>query len=142
MSVVVPSEKQYDKAVERLSTISTPALISVKNSLVKNQKQDDILLIVKDKLAGLSNPQQYKLCNDFLLYVCKLVEAFFVKKDKADKKQVVLDIMRAVFGHNDTELKLVSTAVEFLFSNGLISKVKMSKSLKHSISNWFKKKLL
>jgi len=142
MSVVVPSEKQYDKAVERLSTISTPALISVKNSLVKNQKQDDILLIVKDKLAGLSNPQQYKLCNDFLLYVCKLVEAFFVKKDKADKKQVVLDIMRAVFGHNDTELKLVSTAIEFLFSNGLISKVKMSKSLKHSISNWFKKKLL
>jgi hypothetical protein len=142
MSVVVPSEKQYDKAVERLSSISTPALISVKNSIVKNQKQDDILLIVKDKLAGLSNPQQYKLCNDFLLYVCKLVEAFFVKKDKADKKQVVLDIMRAVFGHNDTELKLVSTAIEFLFSNGLISKVKMSKSLKHSISNWFKKKLL
>jgi len=142
MSVVVPSEKQYDKAVERLSTISTPALISVKNSLVKNQKQDDILLIVKDKLAGLSNPQQYKLCNDFLLYVCKLVEAFFVKKDKADKKQVVLDIMRAIFGHNDTELKLVSTAVEFLFSNGLISKVKLSKSLKHSVTNWFKKKLL
>jgi hypothetical protein len=142
MSVVVPSEKQYEKAVERLSSISTPALISVKNSLVKNQKQDDILLIVKDKLAGLSNPQQYKLCNDFLLYVCKLVEAFFVKKDKADKKQVVLDIMRAVFGHNDTELKLVSTAVEFLFLNGLISKVKLSKSLKHSVSNWFKKKLL
>lgn len=142
MSVVVPLERQYDKAVERLNSISNPALISVKNSIVKNQKQDDILLIVKDKLAGLSNPQQYKLCNDFLLYVCKLVEAFFVKKDKADKKQVVLDIMRAVFGHNDTELKLVSTAVEFLFSNGLISKVKLSKSLKHSVSNWFKKKLL
>ena len=137
MSVVVPSEKQYDKAVERLSSISTSALISVKNSLVKNQKQDDILLIVKDKLVGLSNPQQYKLCYNFLLYVCKLVEAFFVKKDKADKKQVVLDIMRAVFGHNDTELKLVSTAVEFLFSNGLISKVKLSKSLKHSVTNWF-----
>jgi hypothetical protein len=107
MSVVVPSEKQYEKAVERLSSISTPALISVKNSLVKNQKQDDILLLVKDKLAGLSNPQQYKLCNDFLLYVCKLVEAFFVKKDKADKKQVVLDIMRVVFGHNDLSTRQI-----------------------------------
>ena len=98
--------------------------------------------MVKDKLAGLSNPQQYKFCNDFLLYVCKLVEAFFIKKDKVDKKQVVLDIMKAVFGHNDTELKLVSTAIEFLFSNGLITKVKLSKSIKHSVSNWFKKKLL
>ncbi len=142
MSVIVPPERQYDKAIERLNAISSPTLISVKNSVVKNQKQDDILLIVKDKIAGLSNPQQYKFCNDFLLYVCKLVEAFFVKKDKADKKQVVLDIMRAVFGHNDTELKLVSTAIEFLFSNGLITKIKLSKSLKHSVCNWFKKKLL
>ena len=50
-----------------------------------------------------------------MLYVCKLVEAFFIKKDKVDKKQVVLDIMKAVFNHNDTELKLVSTTIEFYF---------------------------
>ena len=138
----IPPEKQLDKAIERLSNISSPSLISVKNAVVKNQKQDDILLMVKDKLAGLSNPQQYKFCNDFLLYVCKLVEAFFIKKDNVDKKQVVLDIMKNVFGHNDTELKLVSTAIEFLFSNGLITKIKLSKSLKQSVCNWFKKKLL
>ena len=38
---------QVEKAGERLSNISSPELISVKNSIVKNQKIDDVLLVVK-----------------------------------------------------------------------------------------------
>ena len=133
---------QVEKAVERLSNISSPELISVKNSIVKNQKIDDILVIVKDRLAGLTTPSQYKFCNDFLTYVCKLVEAYITKKDKVDKKQVVLDIMRSAFGLTEIELKQISIAVEFLCSNGLINKIKISKSVKHTVLNFFKKKNL
>ena len=40
----IPPEKQLYKAIERLSNISRPALNSVENAVVKNQKQDDYCL--------------------------------------------------------------------------------------------------
>jgi len=113
---------------ERLSKLNVD-LINPKNNLLKSQKFNDILVLLKQKIAEYPPNHILKQCNEFLLYVCKVVEEVVVKADKINKKEFVIDLFKQLFSLNDSESKLVSSSIDFLWSNGLISKIKTSKKL-------------
>jgi hypothetical protein len=130
-----------EKSVERLSKVADVDLISLKNSLVKDQRVADLNIVVKDKIASLPPNVSYKNNTELILYVCKLVENVVSKKDGLNKKELVINILRPLLGLNDAEAKLTGEIIEFLHSNGLIQRIKQVKKIKSSIVSWFKKKV-
>jgi len=130
-----------EKSVERLNKVADVDLISLKNSLVKDQRIADLNVVVKDKIASLPPNVSYKNNTELILYVCKLVENVVSKKDGINKKDLVINILRPLLGLNDAEAKLTGEIIEFLHSNGLIQRIKQAKKLKSSIISWFKKKV-
>lgn len=113
------------------------SLISPKNVLKKQQLLQDLLVHLRQKIAEYPATHNLKGCSEFLLYICKVVENSVVKKQKIDKKQLVLDVFKILFALSPAELLSLDASIEFLHSNGLISKVKVVKKAVH----WFKKKL-
>jgi len=130
-----------EKSIERLNKVADVDLVSLKNSLVKDQRIADLSIIVKDKIASLPPNVSYKNNNELILYVCKLVENVICKKDGLNKKDLVINILRPLLSLNDAEVKLMGDVIEFLHSNGLIQKIKNVKKIKNSIISWFKKKV-
>ena len=120
---------------ERLSKLNVD-LINPKNNLLKSQKFNDILLLLKQKIAEYPPTHILKQCNEFLLFVCKVVEEVVVKADKINKKEFVIDLFKLLFGLNDAECKLIGTSIDFLHSNSMISKVKYSKKNSSCLKNW------
>ena len=132
-----------EKSSERLEKFTDVNLITIKNSLVKDQKSNDLIVVVKDKLQSLPpNLLLYKTNSEFILYVCKLVENVILKSDGVNKNELVLKNMREVVCCNDAECKLVGEIIEFLHSNGMIQKIKVVKKFKNSVLSWIKKKVL
>jgi hypothetical protein len=124
--------------IQRLQQIADPALISVKNSLVKVQKQNDVLLVLREKLATYPATYSLKSCNEFLLYVCKLIEAVILKKDKIVKLDFLVALYRQLFiGLTEPEVTLIKSGVEFLHSNQMIKNIKTTKRVK----SYFLKKI-
>jgi len=103
------------------------SLISPKNVLKKQQLLQDLLVLLRAKIAEYPATHNLKGCNEFLLYVTKVVENSVVKKQKIDKKQLVLDVFKILFNLQPPELLVLDASIEFLHSNGLISKVKVVK---------------
>ena len=116
-------------SVDRLASKINVDLINPKNNLLKSQKFSDILALLKLKIAEYPPNHVLKLCSEFLLYVCKIVENVIVKSDKVNKKEFVTDLFKQLFALNDPECKLLGNSIDFLWSNGLISKIKTSKKL-------------
>ena len=114
-------------SVDRLSSKIDVDLINPKNSLLKSQKFADVLALLKKNVAEYPPNHILKQCTEFLLYVCKIVENLVVKSDNINKKEMVIDLFKALFGLNDAESKLVSNSIDFLHSNSLISKIKTTK---------------
>jgi len=124
--------------IQRLQQIADPALISVKNSLIKVQKQNDVLLVLREKLATYPATYSLKSCNEFLLYVCKLIEAVILKKDKIVKLDFLVALYRQLFiGLTEPEVTLIKSGVEFLHSNQMIKNIKTTKRVK----SYFLKKI-
>lgn len=118
-------------SLERLQQVADPTLISVKNGLVKVQKQNDVLLVLREKLATYPATYALKSCNEFLLYVCKLIEAVILKKDKIIKIDFLVTLYRQLFiGLTEPEVTLIKSGVEFLHSNQMIRNIKTSKRVK------------
>ena len=116
-------------SVDRLASKINVDLINPKNNLLKSQKFSDILALLKVKIAEYPPNHILKQCSEFLLYVCKIVEEVVKKSDKVNKKEFVTDLFKQLFSLNDPECKLLSNSIDFLWSNGLISKIKTSKKL-------------
>ena len=130
-----------EKSVERLNKVADVDLVTLKNSLAKDQRIADLNIIVKDKIASLPPNVSYKNNSELILYVCKLVENIVCKKDAINKKDLVINILRPLLGLNDAEAKLTGEIIEFLHSNGLIQRIKQVKKIKSSVVSWFKKKI-
>ena len=120
---------------ERLSKLNVD-LINPKNSLLKSQKFNDILVLLKQKITEYSPNHILKQCNEFLLFVCKVVEEVVVKADNVNKKEFVIDLFKLLFGLNDAECKLLGSSIDFLHSNSMIRKVKNSKKKWYCLKKW------
>jgi len=112
-------------------------LLKPKNALKKSQLSNDLLVVLKARVAEHPTTYQLKLCQEFLLYVCKIVEELVKKSDGINKKELVKDLFKQLFNLQPAELQVLDSAIEFLWSNGLISKIPAVKKAK----SWFAKKV-
>lgn len=112
------------------------SLIKPKNQLLKAQKLNDLINIVKQKVSEFPASHNLKSCQEFLLMVCNLVEEIVKKSDKINKKELVINVLKSVLVLSDAESKLVDASIEFLWSNDLIQKIPSSKKA----VKWLKKK--
>lgn len=111
-------------------------LVKPQNSLKKAQLLNDLLVVLKQKITDYPASHNLKGCNEFLLMVCKIVEEVVKKSDSINKKQLVLDLFKSIFNMSPPELVVLDSAVEFLWSNGLICKIPVVKK----VTRWVKKK--
>ena len=66
--------------------------------------------------------KKYKIDDEFLLYVCNLIE-HLVGNNKHDKKKLAISILNSIFTLNLNEIEVLSCLIEFLHSNQLIKKI-------------------
>ena len=112
------------------------SLIKPKNQLLKAQKLNDLINIVKQKAGEFPATHNLKVCQEFLLMVCNLVEEVVKKSEKINKKELVINVLKNVLTLSEPESKLVDVSIEFLWGNDLIKKVSSSKK----VVRWLKKK--
>lgn len=125
-----------DSSQSRLDKKVDLNLIKPQNSLKKAQLLNDLLVVLKQKIADYPASHNLKICNEFLLMCCKLVEEVIKKSDLINKKQLVLDLFKSIFNLSAPELVVLDNAVEFLWSNGLICKIPVVKKCQ----KWIQKK--
>lgn len=117
-------------------------VIPVKNHLAKHLKLDDIKKKVKERIISFPKFEQYKSDVEFLLLVANILEHLVAKKDKIDKKALLLEIYNEVFSLTPDDVKAIDTNVEFLFNNKKIKKQSYYKLFMTCITEWVKKKFL
>ena len=112
------------------------SLVTPKNQLKKAQIFQDLLVLLRAKIAEYPATHNLKCCSEFALYVCKVVENVVVKKQKIDKKELVKDLFKSLFNLQPPELLVLDACIQFLFDNGLIVSVPKTKK----VLSWFRKK--
>ena len=118
-------------------------IVPVKNHLLKSVKMDDVIGQIRKRVEALPNYSQYKNDVEFLLLVCNMIEHLVVKKDKIDKKSLLLEIYKQVFtGITPAELANVEANIEFLWNNKKIKKQSYYKLFCAGVTEWLKKKFL
>ena len=98
-------------------------LISITPTLAVDVKMNEIKDKIIKRIIDLKlTDQKYKMSNDVLLLVCNLVE-HLCKDKKISKKNIVLDIMHALFVLKNDERAQLEYSIEFLWSNKAIKKL-------------------
>jgi len=116
-----------DLANDRLKKKVDFDLLKPQNALKKSQVANDLVVVLKQKVAEYPATHNLKGCNEFLLYVCKIVENLVKKSDGINKKELVKDVFKQLFNLQPAELTLIDSAIEFLWSNDLIVKIPLVK---------------
>ena len=121
--------------------MSDLTLIPIKNQLFSDYRLNEVKALILKRLTELNMiDQKYKLDTEFLTLLVNMVEHFVVKKDKIDKKALVVRIMREFFGATDEDVELISRNVEYLHANKVIRKLSFWKVFKAGVCEWFFKK--
>jgi len=129
MSAEIPSVARLEKVVDL-------NLIKPKNALLKSQRFNDLLVLLRQKIVEYPATHQLKSCQEFLLYVTKIVEELVKKSEGINKKELVINLFKALFSLNEADVKILDASIEFLWSNGLICKIATSKKA----VRWLRKK--
>jgi aryl-alcohol dehydrogenase-like predicted oxidoreductase len=83
-----------------------------------------------------------KLSPDWVETACSLVESLYDKKFKQNKKDLVIQILRACLekkktGFTPDELKILDIIIESAHSNGRIKKIAMKKQIGSKVLHFF-----
>jgi len=116
-------------------------IIPLKNNLFTDYRENEIRKKIVERLHELNMVNdKYKLDNEFLTFLVNLIEFLVEKKDKINKKEMVLSIMRDKFSATEEEIDLISRNIDYLANHKAIKKVSYYKLFKVSISEYFRKK--
>jgi hypothetical protein len=116
-------------------------IIPIKNGLFTDFREDQVKKTIQTRLHELNMINaKYKLDNEFLTLLVNMIEHLVVKKDKINKKELALGIMRDFMGASEDDLALISKNIEYLHSNKVIKKVSYRKLFKAGLCEWFFKK--
>ena len=125
------------ESVARLDKVCDLSLLKPKNALKKAQLINDLLVLLRQKVADYPASYQLKACSEFLLYVCNIVENLVKKSYNINKKDLVKDVFKQLLALTEPELKILDASIEFLWSNELIQKIASSKK----VVKWIQKKV-
>lgn len=120
-------------------------LIKPKNNLLKKQMFSKIFKELFDQVIEFDTEKQLKNDLEFVSLVCNLLE-YLVDKHrknlhslKIDKKKLVCDIFSTVYDVNEEERKQLEDHIQFIFENGMITKVTNIRIWKKGLSSFVKK---
>jgi hypothetical protein len=108
-------------------------VIQARNHLASDLKFNEAKEKILKRIEEFPNIQKYRNDIEFLLLVCNLIEHLIIKKDKVDKKELLLDIYKKVFNVDSGEISSLSKNIDFLLANGKIKKVSAYKLFKTGI---------
>ena len=121
--------------------MSDLSIIPIKNTLFTDFREDQVKKTIQIRLQELNMINvKYKLDNEFLTLLVNMIEHLVLKKDKINKKELALGIMRDFFGASEDDLAIISKNIEYLHSNKVIRKVSYWKLFKSGLCEWFFKK--
>jgi hypothetical protein len=121
--------------------MSDLSVITIKNGLFTDFRWNEVKLAIVKRLGDLNMINlKYKLDNEFLTLLTNLIEYLVVKKDKINKKELALEIMKDYFAATDEDLEIIGKNIEYLHNNRVIKKVSFWKLFKAGFCEWFKKK--
>lgn len=120
--------------------------IMPKNGLAKDAKINSLVQKIIQKVAEIPNHNEYKNNMELLKMVCVMVEHAINNKSekiKIDKKDIVFQVWIRLFNAlQPKELVDLGNNIEYLWQNGQIKKKKLWSVVKHSVSDWFNRKIL
>jgi len=117
------------------------SIIPIKNGLFTDFREDQVKKTINARLQELNMLQpKYKMDNEFLTLLTNMIEYLVAKKDKINKKQLALDVMKDFFGATDEDLEVISKNIEYLHNNKAIRKISYWKLFKSGLCEWFFKK--
>lgn len=122
--------------------------INPKNSLAKDAKINSLVAKIIQKVAEIPNHHDYKNNMELLKMVCLMVEHAIDntgKKDKLriDKKDIVFQVyIRLWNGFSPSDIKALEANISYLHENGQIIKKSIWSVVKHSVCDWFSRKIL
>lgn len=121
--------------------MSELSIVPLRNNLLIDVRKNEVRTKIINRLneLGLTLPQ-YKMDNELLSLVCSLVEHLVVKKDKIEKRDLVINVLDCVFQLSDDDRKTIGNNIEFLHGNRMIKKVSFYKLFKTSVKEWLRKK--
>jgi hypothetical protein len=120
--------------------------INPKNSLSKNIKLTKIVNQIAEKISDIPDFRKFQSDLELLKMVTIMVEHSVNNKKekiKIDKKDIVFQVYIKVFGTISPEkLKDIDGNIQYLWENNQIVKKKFWSVLKHSLYDWFERKIL
>ena len=116
-------------------------LVPLKNNIFHDVRLNEIITKTVERLGELKLiDKKYLSDGEFILYLMNLVEHLVDKKDKIDKKKLLLDLFKNHYGATDADLQLIDRMIEFLHTNHKVKKVSYYKMFKAGLTEWFRKK--
>jgi hypothetical protein len=113
-----------------------------KNNLNSHVIEQGIQSELIAKINAIPNITQLKLDLELTLYCANVVENIVKKKNKIDKKQLVVNILSNVFQLTFDEQFLLGGQLDFLATNKKIKALSSLKYVRKLIYSWFEKKFL
>lgn len=116
-------------------------IIPLRNNLLLDFKRNEVKGKITTRIQELGLVDvKYKTDSELLSLICSLVEHLVSRKDKIDKKVLVIEIIDSLFLLSDNEKSVLCNNIEFLHSNSLIKKVSYYKLFKTGLKEWFGKR--
>jgi hypothetical protein len=120
--------------------------INPKNSLAKDAKINGLVTKIIQKVGEIPSHQEYKGNMELLKMVCLMVEHAIDNsktKIKIDKKEIVFSVYTRLWnGFTPLEIKALDANIQYLHENGQIIKKGIWSVIKHSVCDWFSRKIL
>jgi hypothetical protein len=98
------------------SLVKIPDLVLSK-SLKSHLLYEVLYSKVLEELKKLPNISNFKLSNEITVLVCTLIEHAVKKKNKIDKKKLVLSLLTALFSLSVAEQNIISNQIEYILTN-------------------------
>lgn len=120
--------------------------VNPKNSLSKNIKLSKIVNQISEKISDIPDFRKFQNDLELLKMCCIMVEHTVNNKEektKIDKKDIVFQVYIKTFGSlNPDKLKDIDNNIQYLWENNQIVKKKLWSVFKHSLYDWFERKIL
>lgn len=126
--------------------MSSFCYINPKNSLARDKKTHEAIDKIVCKISEIPRHTDYKLDLELLTMICVMVEHIIDNKDKKnkiDKKDIVFNVYKKLFGNLKPEdLVVIDKNIQYLFENQKIKKKNIFSVVSSSICDWVYRKVL
>jgi hypothetical protein len=116
--------------------------VPYKRQLARVNLEKEISSVLEERVKALPNYIELRLNPEIILLACNLIENSVGKKDKIQKKEIVVKILSGIFNYSPADKKGVEDTVEFLHANKRIKRVKLIKKVLLFVGEWIKRKWL